>query len=306
MAAPLSKLNSNIGQTENAYNLRYPLDVGSSNKKHYVQFQIFESSTNKDESATSSVDTTNIDKAINNANPKDKNDNILSSATATSVGLTGNANPFGNGRITIATRSTENPVGSIALYIPDEVVQQQSAQYGEVSLIQAASVLTGGVIGAAASYVDIKQQQGQGVGMILNYIGYTFNPQEQLMFEGIEFRTFNMSFTFTPANSKESLIIRDIIQTFRQHAAPRISTFLRGFFYTPPSQFYVQYYLAGTENNFINKFKRSVLQSVAVNYAPNGNGWSAHSDGAPVQTTLTLEFKELEMVDKLDIRDRGY
>jgi len=38
------------------------------------------------------------------------------------------------------------------------------------------------------------------------------------------------------------------------------------------------------------------LENIDVNYAPNG--FAAHTDGAPVQTTLNLQFKELEIVDR--------
>ena len=41
---------------------------------------------------------------------------------------------------------------------------------------------------------------------------------------------------------------------------------------------------------------RCILESIDVNYAPNG--WSTYQDGYPVQTRLTLQFKETEMVTK--------
>jgi hypothetical protein len=40
-----------------------------------------------------------------------------------------------------------------------------------------------------------------------------------------------------------------------------------------------------------------------VNYSPNG--WASHADGAPVQTTLTMNFKEIELVDRKKI-ESGY
>jgi hypothetical protein len=33
-----------------------------------------------------------------------------------------------------------------------------------------------------------------------------------------------------------------------------------------------------------------------VNYAPNG--WSSFESGAPVQTTLSLSFRETQIIDK--------
>ena len=45
------------------------------------------------------------------------------------------------------------------------------------------------------------------------------------------------------------------------------------------------------------------LKNVDVNYAPNG--WSAYRDGAPVQTTLTLGFEEIVLIDR-DKVEQGF
>ena len=42
-----------------------------------------------------------------------------------------------------------------------------------------------------------------------------------------------------------------------------------------------------------------VLTNIQVDYAPNG--WSAYNDGYPVETRLTLTFKETDIVTKSDI-----
>gem|GEM_PF-4468066 len=42
-----------------------------------------------------------------------------------------------------------------------------------------------------------------------------------------------------------------------------------------------------------------VLESVSVDYAPNG--WSAFNDGYPVQTTLSLQFKETQILTKKQV-----
>ena len=42
-----------------------------------------------------------------------------------------------------------------------------------------------------------------------------------------------------------------------------------------------------------------VLTNMTVDYAPNG--WAAYNDGYPVETRLTLQFKETDIVTKSDI-----
>ena len=75
-------------------------------------------------------------------------------------------------------------------------------------------------------------------------------------------------------------------------------------FYKPPAIFDVSFYSNGLQNTKINKIQKSVILSVDVNYAPNG--WSAHSDGTPVQTTMTLQLKETVLNDRDQIMKGGY
>jgi hypothetical protein len=46
-----------------------------------------------------------------------------------------------------------------------------------------------------------------------------------------------------------------------------------------------------------------VLSNVNVDYAPNG--WAAYNDGFPIQTRLTLQFKEMDIVTKQKLIDQG-
>jgi hypothetical protein len=309
MGAPLADLYKNTNQ-DSSYSLQYPSDLATKRKSHYVLFTIFESISNSERGADGQAPSGGVDANGNitvtlpaGAEVGENAANLVKS-TSSGVGLT-------NRGLTVTTKV--NPVGNISLYIPDDVVIEQAAQYGKVSLEDAINtIVPGGAIKGLTSYIKKDQDNGAPGALLLNYLGYVFNPQEQVMFEGIDFRRYSMSFTFTPRSKGEAETVRNIIQSFRQHAAPKITTGSLGFFFTPPSQFNVSYRFSesgnpddnGTVNPFINNYKRSVLESVAVNYAPNG--WSAHDNGSPVQTTLTLNFQEIELVDKIDIRDGGY
>ena len=292
MAAPLAELYRNTSGSPSNYNLTYPEILPDSSINHYILFSIFETKTNVETSPAENNTTATGDFA-----------GIVSEAETqvSENGAIANLAQKSTTRFSVKTRTTENAVGSIALYIPEDVTFSQQAQYGELSLVEALSSVTGGFVGAATSYIDKGGNAALRLG--LNYLGYVFNPQQQVMFEGIPFREYGMSFTFSPKSKDEAEKVRNIIQTFRQHAAPRIVTSVGGFFFTPPSQFDISYRLGTVENPFINKLKTSVLQDVTVGYSPNG--WAAHSDGSPVQTTLNLSFKEIELVDKIDIQE-GY
>jgi hypothetical protein len=133
--------------------------------------------------------------------------------------------------------------------------------------------------------------------------GLALNPQNQLLFDGIDFRTYQMAFTFTPYSREEAQMVRDIIKVFRMYALPRITNGGAGMFFVPPGTFDVQFLYNGKENKNINKVAESVIETIDVNYAPNG--WSTHEDGAPVQTTVTINFKEIELIDRAKVKE-GY
>lgn len=195
------------------------------------------------------------------------------------------------------------PQKTVTLYMPDTMDFTQIAAYDNVSIADAADALPLGKIGRGVSAITGFIQKNDAARLAFSKVGYTFNPQQQVLFNGIDFRSYNLQFTFTPRSARESEKVHEIIKTFRLYAAPTIMTAAGGFFFTPPGIFNLTFMSNGEENMNINRVTDSVLESVEVNYAPNG--WSAHKDGAPVQTTMSLSFKEIILVDRAKI-EQGY
>lgn len=193
----------------------------------------------------------------------------------------------------------ERVVSAIRLYMPDTLQFAYQAQYDKLSLAQAAGSvpLVGGIARAITS-----TETNAAVRLTLNKFGYTFNPQAQATFNGIDFREFDMSFTFTPTSQKESDMVREIIKTFRMYAAPTVVDESFGFFFKPPGLFDIVFVAGDSENQYINKVRRSVMTNITVDYAPNQN-WAAFKTGAPIQTTITMSFRETELVDRNSIMD---
>ena len=52
--------------------------------------------------------------------------------------------------------------------------------------------------------------------------------------------------------------------------------------------------------SYMNKFKPAALTSVSVTDNDGLAYYGAHRDGAPLQTTLSLQFKEVDMVLRED------
>lgn len=142
--------------------------------------------------------------------------------------------------------------------------------------------------------------------VLLKGQGYALNPQIQLIFKQVDFRSFTLSFIFTPKSQQEADTINKIVATFKRHFAPRFqqgkSTSNESMFLIPPSTFELKFKIGQKENTYIPKYGECVLENMSVNYTPNG--FAVYSTGVPVQTHLSLSFKEIVIVDR-DSLDQG-
>ena len=297
ISGPLKALFGNTLSTGNKF-LQYPSDLGSESKGHMVVFTAMSTQPtgygSENQTAMGIVGT-----ALNLAEG-------IAAVAGMALGITG-AGYSGLDDIKQITSLTWQPkrVTSgdvISLYMPDTINFTSESSYSDVSLKEAgenaAAAVGGDTVSSAISAVNSQAAQ-----LALNKEGRAINPQQQLLFDGIDFRSYQLAFQFTPKNQAESDTIKNIIKTFRIHAAPKIDSGGGGMFFKVPDSFILQFVqLNGGENQYITKVKESVLTSVDVNYSPNGI-WSAHADGSPTQINLTLSFKEIALIDQTAIEN---
>ena len=131
--------------------------------------------------------------------------------------------------------------------------------------------------------------------------GKIVNPYMKMLFKGLDFRTFDMTFNFLPKNADEAKTIADIIKQFRMAALPATvnSTYM-----TYPMEVQITYLSSNGANKWLNKFKRCVITDLNVTYTGAGF-YNAMNDGFPAQTLLKLTFTENELVSRADV-DQGY
>ncbi len=225
---------------------------------------------------------------------------------------------------------------TIRLYIPDTVNVAYNSQYGDMSLTgalgkpyfvaQAGASLYDSVAGAPGSGYNLERvkdivnrvgdnpyarqilsnKTGISEDLLLSGVGAALNPQLQVIFQGVGFREHQFDFTLTPHSKQEAEEIKKIVKAFKFAAAPEIPTnaiFGKGIYFKVPDRFNVKFLYNGQENTNVHKITECVLRNVNVDYAPMG--WSTFDDGNPVQTRLTLQFQETEIVDKTRI-NQGY
>lgn len=202
---------------------------------------------------------------------------------------------------------------SIVLYIPHELMTNDSQNWSMDSFkdveylaqakdlkelaIKGATIAGGNLVKRVLDRLSSSSAE-DATAIASKISGRIINPYYELLYQGTQFRDFNFSFKFTPQTAKDAERVRDIIRTFRYHQAPEIDdSTLGGRFLLYPSEFRIQFLSYGKENEFINKIGRCVLTNVQTNYT--GSGVAAfHNDGSPISYTLSLTFRELEIVTK--------
>ena len=153
-----------------------------------------------------------------------------------------------------------------------------------------------GEVGTAVATAFAGAASGTGGQLLTRTTGAVINPNLELLFSGPSLRTFSFQFKMNARERLESAEIVKIIRFFKQGSAPQKSN--SHLFLKSPHTFQIQYLHrgpGGEDNPFMNKIKECALQSVAVNYTPEGN-YATFDDGAMTSYELTLQFSELEPV----------
>lgn len=125
------------------------------------------------------------------------------------------------------------------------------------------------------------------------------NPFREVLFESIDYRTFDFRYKFFPKSYNESRAVKNIIEKFRLHMHPELSA--NKFFYIYPSEFEIRYYYKNKENTYFNKITNCALTDMGVEYG--GDKFSTFDDGSPTEIGLTLRFRELQLLTKEEVNN---
>jgi hypothetical protein len=123
----------------------------------------------------------------------------------------------------------------------------------------------------------------------------SLNPYREVLFKSVGFRRFQFDYQFLPQSQVETDQVQKIIELFKYHMHPEMSN--GGLYYIHPSEFNIQYYYKGKENNYFNKISTCVLTDMHVDYGDR-NDFSSFTNGAPTEITMSLTFQELETLTK--------
>ena len=129
--------------------------------------------------------------------------------------------------------------------------------------------------------------------------GQVLNSNLELLFSGVNLRSFPFSVTFTPRYYEEMLEVKQIIRQLKSSMNAKGKTMsggsASGVFLKSPDVFSLRYLHNGQDHPFLNSFKMCALTGMSVNYTNSGT-YASYSDGSPVSIRLNMTFKELNPI----------
>ena len=234
------------------------------------------------------------------------------------------------------SQSLKNPLYQILLPMPQGISDENSVDWGDDSLNPLAAVAVGGAqqaitgdpmkaLGDITSAIGKVATGGNGQDLVKSYFaakavnsfnanvsaeslltrtsGQVLNPNMELLFKGVQLRSFNFTFNMAPREQREAIEVKNIIRTFKKSMAARNSSGAgAGLFISSPNIFQLEYRSGNSKHPFLNTFKPCALRSMNVDYSASGV-YSTYEDATPVHMKLTLSFQELNPVYLSDYND---
>jgi hypothetical protein len=217
--------------------------------------------------------------------------------------------------ITLKKAPTKRLSQAIALYMPAQLNMSQKAGYGEAEIgtVVAHAMSAIDAVQSDASFNELARGFASQTGAVIEdmattaldavaagtkaardiSLGRVRNNRSEMLFEGIDRRSFAFTFKMLPTSAEEANAIEEIVTAFRFHAMPEVDgSDLTGRTMIMPSTFDIEYH----PNTHLHKISTAVLESVDIQYG--GERPQFFTDDHPVETQLTLNFKEMEIITK--------
>ncbi len=300
--------NTPLGKNLHSSVLKYPLDLLDASG-HYMIFNVYARTNNEKELPATDLNVSN--RALGAYNNSFTSERFFDTTT--------NFSPV-DGETGTSVKLIKD---TVVLYMPDDVSVNYKSNYAAPDI--------GAVIGGAAALADLmKGDQGfadvaKGTGMQLAKLieplvsfgtlgtasgtlaalqrktGVAPAPMQEMIFEGIDYRTFTYSFKMNPRNRKEAQEVKKIVDTFTYHMLPEKLGTGAALAFRVPSEFTIRYMYRGHANAYLHTQTFCALTDMKVNYGGGEKYTTYRPDeiGAPpVTTTVDLTFQELEFVDR--------
>lgn len=158
--------------------------------------------------------------------------------------------------------------------IAETVISKQGAYYG------------------ARTFVNLSDSAGSAFDKAT---GSILNPFQALLFQGVNLRSHNFSYRFSPNSARENEVLKKIIYEFKRRMHP----LNRGLLYEFPDVVDIAFNKKNGEPYF---FKTCFLESMSLNYAPSGTPAFFATTSNPVEVEMNLSFKEVGPLTREDFK----
>jgi hypothetical protein len=203
---------------------------------------------------------------------------------------------------------TLNPLAAVGAEKAKEMLESGNLGAGIVDAFNSVGVTLskvatqGGGQDLIAKYFQSKLVNSLGAntspqGLLSRASGSVLNPNLELLFGGVNLRSFAFDFDFAPRNLEESNVVKQIIRIFKQSMAPKTggNTEGAGLFIEAPNVFLLKYKTGSQDHPYLNKFKPCALTGMTMNYTGSGS-YATYADKTPVHMKLNLSFTELNPI----------
>ena len=153
------------------------------------------------------------------------------------------------------------------------------------------AAISGAAVGQLGGNISAQSVVTRATGQILN-------NNLELLFKGVNLRSFPYSITFSPRNPKEGRVVKSIIRSLKMSMAAKAGEFnggAQGIFLKSPDVFQLRYLRDGRDHPFLNNFKLCALTGLNLNYT-NAGTYSSYEDGTPVNIRMDVTFKEINPI----------
>ena len=214
--------------------------------------------------------------------------------------------------------------GAIALYTPQQIKVGHKMQYQQEDLSFLGANVAGfleamqgtGFAGKAKNTLNAFKTAGQKMIAGLGQFAGTGGAQQaifgsavnrnlaEVIFTGLEYRTFSFEYSFMPKSKKEAVEVDEIINMLTYYALPnRKQTSAQTF--DIPAEFTMRYMYYDKTNHYIHPALTLALESIDITYGGSKFAtFRGDNRGAqPVKTDVTLTFRELEYADRHTLYD---
>jgi len=205
----------------------------------------------------------------------------------------------------------------VHLYLPEQFGQPTTVTWDAVSMRDKGEA----AIGTTMKALGVSGFLQTGLGKIFGGVaditsaasdfltlgtGYTINPYLAQIFRGVDLRSFNLVFRFTPFQLSDCDKIHEIIKIFRKWSLPAGGQWGAGAAMLEyPGEVDVRYQFMDAENPYLHRFKRAIMTKVDIEYTGAGQ-WTMMRNGFPTEIVMNISFAEIQIVVREDVENFNY